>query len=103
MHIFPFSKRDGTKACEIKNHLNNAEKKQRVKEVSILSKNQYNVYKEGFIGKDVEVLFEYEKDGFLFGHSGEYIPVMAKLDASKLNTIQKVKIKYLKEDTLYSE
>ena len=49
------------------------------------------------------MLFEYEKDGFLFGHSGEYIPVMAKLDASKLNTIQKVKIKYLKEDTLYSE
>lgn len=103
MHLFPFSKRDGTKACEIKNHLNNAEKKKRVREVSILSKKQYNDYKSSFVGKEVEVLFEYEKNGYLFGHSGEYIPVMAKLDSSYLNSIVKVKITSLKDEMLYSE
>lgn len=103
MHIFPFSKRDGTKACEIKNHLNNAEKKKRVREVSLLSKSQYNDFKQTFIGKEVDVLFEYEKDGYLFGHSGEYLPVMAKLPISYLNTMVTVKLTSLKEEILYSE
>lgn len=103
MHLFPFSKRDGTNACEIKNHLSNAEKKKRVHEVSLLSKKQYNDFKSSFVGKEVEVLFEYEKDGYLFGHSGEYLPVMSKLDASFLNSIVKVKITSLKDEMLYSE
>lgn len=103
LHVFPFSKRDGTKACEIKNHLNNAVKKRRCKEVSLLSKKHYNDYKCSFIGKTVSVLFEYEKDGYLFGHSSEYLPVKARLDKKYINTIQNVMITKLKDDILFCE
>lgn len=103
MHLFPYSKRDGTKACEIKNHLQNSVKKARVREVLEYSKNNYSEYMKTFIGSEVEVLFEYEKDGYLFGHTGEYVPLMAKLDASNLNTIQKVKVTSFKNEVLYSE
>ena len=103
MHIFPFSKRDGTKACEIKNHLNNAEKKKRCQAISLLSQKHYNEYKQKFIGKEVDVLFEYEKDGYLFGHTSEYIPVLASLDKQYINTMQTVTISSLKDDFLLSE
>lgn len=103
LHVFPFSKRDGTKACEIQNHLTNVEKKRRCKMVSLLSKKHYNEYKTAFIGKNVSVLFEYEKDGYLFGHSSEYLPVKARLDKKYINTIQSVLVNELKDDILYCE
>lgn len=103
MHIFPFSKRDGTKACLIPNHLNNAEKKNRVHRASILSKKHYNKYKQKFVGKDVNVLFEYEKDGYLFGHTSEYVPVMASLNKGAVNELCTINITSLKDGILFSE
>lgn len=103
LHIFPFSKRDGTKACTIPNHLNNAEKKKRCQSVSLLSKKHYNEYKSQFIDKEVEVLFEYEKDGYLFGHTSEYVPVKASLNKGKVNSLCHINITSLKDGILYSE
>lgn len=103
LHIFPFSKRDGTKACTIPNHLNNAEKKKRCQSVSLLSKKHYNEYKSQFIDKEVEVLFEYEKDGYLFGHTSEYVPVKASLSKGKVNSLCHINITSLKDGILYSE
>lgn len=103
MHIFPFSKRDGTKACELKNHLNNELKKKRCHTISLLSEKHYNEYKHQFVNQKVEVLFEYEKEGYLFGHTSEYVPVMAKLDASLINTMQSIYINDLRDGILYSE
>lgn len=105
LHIFPFSKRDGTKACDIANHLTNAEKKKRCQSVSLLSKKHYNEYKSQFVNKEVAVLFEYEKDGYLFGHTSEYIPVKVKIDKNKkeVNSLCHIHITSLKDGILYSE
>lgn len=103
LHIFPFSKRDGTKACAITNHINNAEKKKRCQSVSLLSKKHYNKYKSQFVHQEVEVLFEYEKDGYLFGHTSEYIPVKAILSKGKVNSLCHINITSLKDGILYSE
>lgn len=103
LHVFPFSKRDGTKACTIEGHIINTIKKERCKKVSLLSKNLYNEYKSTFIGKEIEVLFEYEKDGYAFGHSSEYLPLQCKSDKAKINTIQKVIVTHIVDDTLYGE
>lgn len=103
MHIFPFSKRDGTKACELENHLSNAEKKKRCQKVSLLSKKHYNEYKLHFVNKYVDVLFEYEKDGYLFGHTSEYIPVKAKVNKGEVNSLCHVFITGLEDGILFSE
>lgn len=103
LHIFPFSKRDGTKACAITNHISNVEKKKRCQSVSLLSKKHYNKYKSQFVHQEVEVLFEYEKDGYLFGHTSEYIPVKAILSKGKVNSLCHINITSLKDGILYSE
>ncbi len=100
-HVFPYSKRDGTKACEIINHLSGTIKKQRCKLISEFAKTQYELYKKQWIHQEVEVLFESMKDGYAFGHTSTYLSVYAKLDASCLNRVIKVKITHLKEGILY--
>lgn len=103
MHIFPFSKRDGTKACTIPNHLSKDIKKKRCQRVSFLSKKHYNEYKLKFLNREVEVLFEYEKDGYLFGHTSEYIPLQASLDKGKVNDMCRLEVTSIKEGILFSE
>lgn len=85
LHVFPYSKRDRTVAANMKGHLSNAEKKERANALIAQSKQMYETYKKTFIGKTVNVIFETEKDGYLFGHSSEYLPVMAKVSSSYLH------------------
>lgn len=103
LHVFPFSKRDGTKASEMKCHVTNEEKKKRCQKVSFLSKKHYNEYKEKFIEQTVNVLFEYEKDGYLFGHTSEYLPLMAKKDMHQVNQMCTVLVTSIQDGTLFSE
>lgn len=91
MHVFPYSKRDGTKAAQMSGHLTSHVKKERVRTVSLLSKKQYNEYIQSFINKCVDVLFEYEKDGKYYGHTSEYIKVYTT-NPVVVNEIQQVHI-----------
>lgn len=91
-HVFPFSKRDRTVAATMKQQLSNIEKKKRANQLIQQSKKQYDAYKKQFIGKTVNVIFEHEKDGYLFGHSSEYLPVLAKLPTTYLHKSKDVVI-----------
>ncbi len=103
LHVFPFSKRDGTKASEMKAHISNELKKKRCQKVSLLSKNHYNVYKSKFLKQSVQVLLEYEKEGYLFGHTSEYLPVMVKSNDFQVNTMCTVTITSIQDGILYGE
>lgn len=103
LHVFPFSKRDGTKASEMKYQVINEEKKKRCQKVSLLSKKHYNEYKEKFVNQMVNVLFEYEKDGYLFGHTSEYLSLMAKKDRHQINQMCTVLVTSIQDGTLFSE
>lgn len=92
MHIFPYSKRDGTKASLISPQLTMKEKKERCADVSILSETNYNKYKSTFIGQNVKVLFEYMDDGFAVGHSSEYILIKARSERNLTNEMKNVRI-----------
>ena len=100
LHVFPYSAKQGTKAAKMKGQLTNVEKKKRVSALVETSKRLYTNYKETFIGKEVDVLFEKVKDGMLIGHSSEYLEVMADLDPKYLNQIVKVTIERLNDDIL---
>lgn len=103
MHIFPFSKRDGTKACDIPNHLPNTIKKERCKKVNEISEKGYLKYKKGLLNKNLAVLFEYYKDGYLFGHTSEYVMVKCKGDKELVNTINNVNLLAIENDVLIGE
>ncbi|MGB4613559.1 MAG: tRNA (N(6)-L-threonylcarbamoyladenosine(37)-C(2))-methylthiotransferase MtaB [Erysipelotrichaceae bacterium] len=101
IHVFPFSLKEGTDASKLKGFLSNAEKKERVKMVSDLSKKLYYIYKETFINKELEVLIEKHEKNYSFGHSSEYIPVYIKGIFDK-NQIIKVKGTHISNEDFYA-
>ena len=103
LHVFPFSKRDHTVAAEMSGHLENKVKKQRAAILGDLSKTLYAEYKQGFIGRQVEVLLEKIEDGYLFGHTSEYLPVYVQGDISELHTMKTVTITSFENDRLYAD
>ena len=94
MHVFKYSKREGTKAAVMSNQISPKVREERSKKLIKLSNNNENKYNEELIDKEVKVLFE-EKDGnFIKGHTDNYIVVkVEKEDISKYhNEIKIVKI-----------
>ena len=75
IHVFPFSLRNGTKAEELPNHLSNEEKKKRSRKLLEVSKELENNYFSKFIGKSESVLIEQYKDGYSYGHTGNFLNV----------------------------
>lgn len=75
IHVFPYSKRDGTKACDLSEEVDEKTKKIRVNKFLELSEILERKYKSKFIGKTLKVLVEEEKNNYLFGYTSNYIKV----------------------------
>ena len=75
IHVFPFSIREGTLAAKMSGQVDTKIKKDRVRAVTNLSKDLFQTYQEGFIGKK-EVMIAEENDGeYTKGYTSNYIPV----------------------------
>ena len=92
IHVFPFSLRKGTKAEELPNHIDDVTKKSRVKKLLEISKNLEIEYFNKFLGKEVTFLPEVYKDGFIKGHTGNYLLVKMKGTIEDLNILKTVKV-----------
>ena len=88
--------------------MNGKIKKDRVRKVLEISKELEQKYMCQFIGKTITFIPEVEKDGYLIGHTGNYLLVKVKGDLSSLNKtvevlLEEVKYPYVigkrKEDT----
>lgn len=77
MHIFKYSKRQGTKAAVMPNQVPEPEKTKRSNTLLALDERNRKAYEEQFSGKETEILVEeqMEKDGktYWIGHTKEYI------------------------------
>ena len=91
IHVFPFSLRKGTKAEELPNHIETEEKKRRARRLLEVSKELELNYFNKYLNKEVEVLVEETKDGYSYGHTGNYLYVKINKEI-KHNTFVKVKI-----------
>ena len=92
IHVFPFSLRKNTKAEDIPNHVDDVTKKKRVKELVNLSLELENNYMNKFIDKTVLLLLEVYKEGYLIGHTDNYLKVRVKGTHELLNKIIELKI-----------
>ncbi len=90
IHVFPFSKRDGTLAAEMQEVVDERTKKERVHRLLGVSKQLEIAYMEQFVGKELEFLPEIIKDEMLIGHTGNYLSVKCPGTQDDLNQIQKV-------------
>lgn len=91
LHVFPYSKRKGTKASTMENQIEESIKKQRCKKLIEISKKLEKQYMDQFIGKEEEVLIEQIKDTYSLGHTSNFLHVKINAKVSK-DTMVKVKI-----------
>ena len=90
MHVFKYSPRKGTKAAVMLNQINGDIKEERSKKLIELSDRNEIEYNKSYIGKNVEVLFEEEKDGMYKGHTQNYILVYCQSKENLDNKIMDV-------------
>ena len=85
IHVFPFSLRNGTKAEKLPNHLSNEEKKKRSRRLLEVSKELEIDYFSKFMGTSESVLIEQYRDGYSYGHTGNFLNVKieGKLEHNK--------------------
>ena len=78
MHIFKYSQRKGTKAAEMPEQISPEIKEERSKKLIQLSDNNEKDYNQKYIGKQVQVLWEEEKNGVYKGHTKNYVLIESK-------------------------
>ena len=82
IHVFPYSKRKGTVAAEMKGQVPENVKKERVSILSRISREiRAEILDEKIAcGKTVEVLFETCENGYANGHTADFIEVRVRSD-----------------------
>lgn len=78
VHTFPYSDRYGTPASEMSGKIDGNVKKRRVKEIIELSSELERKFYEKFYNRQLDVLFEEEKDDYFIGHTANFIKVKVK-------------------------
>ena len=81
MHVFPYSRKKGTKADSMKGHLNEVVKKQRTQEILALAESLKCDYLNQSVNTKKNVLIESVKNGCSYGYSDDYcyVKVNSKL------------------------
>ena len=85
MHIFKFSPRKGTRAAEMKQQLDGDTKEKRSSKLIALSSHNEAEFIEKFIGRAMDVLYEYlqdEESNKFEGYTPNYIKVLIEHDKS---------------------
>ena len=83
LHIFPYSRRDGTPAAARKDQVRESVKSEREAKLQVLCKQLHTKFVAANIERKASVLFEStEKDGFISGYTENYICVKRPADAS---------------------
>jgi len=91
MHVFKYSPRKGTKAAQMLGQIDGNIKEERSQKLIQLSDENQKKYNEKYIGRDVEILFEEEKNGYYQGHTKNYILAIVKSEQNLENKIVKTK------------
>ena len=88
-HVFPFSKRPGTEAATMPDQVPEEVKQKRCAALSKAVSESQKAIVEGYVEskKPFKVLFETYKDGYVFGHTENFISVRAKGEKTVLNQI----------------
>lgn len=105
MHIFQYSKREGTKAAVMPNQVLEPVKKVRSGELLALEKKMSEEFREYYIGKTVTALmeenYEYKGETYCVGYTQEYVKVAVKTTENLSNRFIKGKITQRLLDDIY--
>ena len=95
-HIFKYSRRQGTKAAEMKDQVPEPVKTERSNQLIALGKVNKKAFEDRLIGQTVEVLMEEEiqrdNETWQIGHTREYVKVGRKTEENLANQLINVEI-----------
>ena len=104
MHIFPYSKREGTPAAVLPNQLTEREKAERAEALAKIDAAMQKEFMKKMVGTEVAVLFEETAgDGYMEGLSSNYQRVKCPGGRELNNQIAQVKITGLAGEFLLGE
>ena len=97
MHIFQYSKREGTKAAVMPDQILEPVKKERSNELLLLEEKMSEEFREYYVEKEVTALmeepWEYEGEVYFTGYTPEYVKVAVKAKGDLTNRFVTGKIK----------
>jgi threonylcarbamoyladenosine tRNA methylthiotransferase MtaB len=97
LHVFKYSKRQGTVAASMPNQVDENVKSRRSEELIAVGDKLMKKYRDTFVGTREEVLFEEEKsiDGvsYILGHTKKYIQVAVLDNTDLIGKIVEIEIK----------
>ena len=93
MHVFPYSRREGTVAFSMPNQLPNSEKSRRAAELIAVGAELEHAYLQGYMGRECEVLLEEMEEGLMSGYTDTYARTGVRgADKTMAGRIVKVRI-----------
>ncbi|RNC71401.1 MAG: tRNA (N(6)-L-threonylcarbamoyladenosine(37)-C(2))-methylthiotransferase MtaB [Desulfuromonadales bacterium] len=93
LHVFPFSRRDGTPAARMAEQVDGRVIKARAETLRALGERKRREYCTGFVGRELLVLVQNrERDGELMGLSRNYLSVRLSGDGGATNTEVAVRV-----------
>lgn len=75
IHVFPYSKREGTVASKMSDQIDEEVKRGRVKKLILLSDALEKEYLDKFLGKELDILIEECDNNVSVGHTSNYLKV----------------------------
>lgn len=97
IHVFPFSRRKGTKAFDLKDQLHSKVIKKRAADLRKLGDKKKLDFRRSLLGSSEKVLIEEKcrtQNGLMGGFTGNYVPVYVELAKEKdyINTVVEVRL-----------
>jgi threonylcarbamoyladenosine tRNA methylthiotransferase MtaB len=103
IHVFPFSPRPGTAAATMTGQIPASVKKERSQIMLSLAEESASNFRQKFIGKTIDVLWERSSGGVWSGLTGNYIRVYARSGQNLTNILLPVKLVKLYKDGMWGE
>ena len=106
LHIFPYSKRPGTSATYLEEHVSSIAKKERVTALNEIVKDSFTNFRNKFLHTNQKVLWESHKfsnkESYWKGITENYIRVQTKTDRNIRNTITEAELQSLEDDCVWA-
>ncbi len=103
VHVFPYSRREGTVADKMEGQIEKNEKERRARDLIKVSGEVRKKFFERETGKKASVLFETPEDGFQVGYTENYTPVKMISDENLRGKIVPVKLTKAENDFVLCE
>lgn len=112
MHIFKYSKREGTRAAVMPNQVSDSIKTERSNELLSMEKAQSAQFRKAYQGREAQILTEEVKaingKNYFLGHTADYVKVAVPVEGNEHrlqeNVCVKVRVKaFLTEDVLLGD